>query len=110
MKYLRTNLATDWKLEKSLSQLVIEKVLWFIPKANPDYESKLHLVKEWLIEFDDNDLPKREIGLDKNGDLVLSGPNSNNDGFWLDTNMKYQDIKGKTCTPYIFSKTWRDVW
>ena len=110
MHYLRTTLATDWELEKCLSQRVIEKVLWFIPKSNPDYESKLPFVKEWLIEFDENGLPHREIGLDQNGDLVLFGPNSNNYGFWLDTNMLYEDMKGSTCSPEIFNKIWREVW
>jgi hypothetical protein len=110
VKYLRTTLATNWKLEKSLSQLVIEKVLWFIPKANPDYEGKLHLVKEWLIEFDENGLPDREIGLAQNGEFVLAGPNPNNYGFWLDSNMEYKDITGVNCTSEAFNKLWQEVW
>jgi len=110
VKYLRTTLATNWELEKSLSQRVIEKVLWFIPKANPDYDSKLHHVKEWLIEFDESGVPDREIGLDQNGNFILSGPNTNNHGFWLDTNMLYQDFKGSTCSPEVFNQLWREVW
>jgi len=48
MKYLKTTLATDWEEGKSLSQRVLETVLFFVPKSNPGYESKLHLVKEWI--------------------------------------------------------------
>jgi hypothetical protein len=44
LKYLRTKLATDWNEGKSLSQRVIETVLFFVPKANPGYENKMHLV------------------------------------------------------------------
>ena len=110
MQYLRTTLATDWKLEKTLSLRVIEKILWFIPKANPDYENKLHLVKEWVIEFDESGLPDREIGLDLNGNLVLSGPNSNNYGFWLDSNMLFKDFQGTNCSAEFFDQTWREDW
>ncbi len=84
MQYLRTKLGTKWKEDKELSVRILEKLFWFVPKANPGYEGKLHLVKEWLIEFD-GDSPFREIGIDHRGKPVLAGPSEKDYGFWLDT-------------------------
>jgi hypothetical protein len=52
---------------KTLSEKVLEAVLFFIPKANPRYDSKMHLIKEWMIEFDEDNYPYREIALDSKG-------------------------------------------
>lgn len=110
MKYLRTTMATNWSPDKTLLDTVVEKLLFFIPKSNPDYENKLHLVREWLIEFDEDDLPNREVALDQDGKFVLCGPNSTNYGFWLDASMKFQDFKGTVCTPEYFKSMWRATW
>lgn len=61
--------------------------------ANPTYRNKMHLVKAWLIEFDGNE-PDREIGLDAHGNPVLAGPTTVDYGFWLDTNMVYENFEG----------------
>ena len=106
MKYLRTNLATDWKKEKNSSVRVFEKLLWFIPKSNPGYEGKLHLVNEWLVEFGDDNLPAREIGLNKNGVPILAGPSKGSYGFWLDTNMTFQDFDDQEIEADEFEKLW----
>jgi len=105
VKYLRTILATDWKNEKSFSVSVLEKLLWFIPKANPGYENKMHLVKEWVVEFED-EFPCREIGLDKFGKPVLAGPSIENYGFWLDTNLEYSHFDGEEISADDFEKLW----
>ncbi|MEM1263700.1 MAG: hypothetical protein AAGH76_14975 [Pseudomonadota bacterium] len=97
-KYVRTSLATDWpapemsrlgRLRSALSKRVV---------ANPDYEDAMYLVFEWLVEFDDDNRPWREIGLDSSGQVVLSGPNETNYGFWLDTNMTFKDFDGVEIT------------
>ena len=106
MKYLRTTLGTDWKEGKSLSQRVLETVLFFVPKANPGYESKMHLVKEWVLEFDDGNHPFREIALDTKGHPVFAGPNEENYGFWLDTNMTYTDFVGDEIESSEFENLW----
>ena len=106
MQYLRTKLGTECIKEKELSVRILEKLFWFVPKANPGYEDKLHLVKEWLIEFD-NDLPFREIGIDKSGKPVLAGPSEIDYGFWLDTNMKVQDFTGEEISANDFEQLWK---
>lgn len=110
MKYLKTKLATDWPKEKSWKEKLINGILFFIPRANPDYDNKMYLVKSWLIEFLEIDgelMPWREIALDENEDPVFAGPNKRNYGFWCDTNMKYEDFEGEVIDKIEFEKYWR---
>jgi len=41
MKYLKTKNATNWSKEKSWKENLINRVLFFIPESNPDYEDKI---------------------------------------------------------------------
>jgi len=110
MKYLKTTMATDWPEKEPWKVKVIKTILFFIPKANPDYDSKMHLVKNWLIEFveEEGDLvPWREIALDSTGDIVFAGPDKKNYGFWLDANMSFKDFKGEPIDKDYFEKYWR---
>jgi len=108
MKYLRTKLATDWSEARGLSTKVFKMLLSFIPQVNPGYDGKLHLVKEWFVEFDDENLPWREIALDSNGKILFAGPSEENYGFWLDTNMKYNDFEGETINAKDFEVLWSE--
>lgn len=106
MRFIKTTLATDWPAAQSRDNRFVARVIKaFIPEANPDYA--LHLVREWLIEFDDSGLPGREIGLDASGLPVLAGPDDRNYGFWLDTNMRFQDFNGDEVTAEVFESAWR---
>ena len=108
MIYLRTRLATNWQQGGStIGVRIAQFVLKLIPKANPDYEGKMHLVKEWLIEFDDDGKPWREIGMDDSGRPVLAGPSIRNYGFWLDTNMIASDFHGEKLDRNEFEKNWK---
>lgn len=106
MKYLRTDLATAWPENEDWKEKLLGRLLFFIPKANPGYQKKMHLVKEWLIEFDDNNAPLREIGIGSNGTPVLAGPDSENYGFWCDTNMSFDDFKGELIGREEFDSLW----
>lgn len=81
-------------------------VLFFIPRANPGYERKLHLLHEWWIEFDGDGNPGREIGLDTKGNPVLAGPDERNYGFWLDTNMTLENFERDEVAPESFEALW----
>ncbi|MCE7995666.1 MAG: hypothetical protein HEP71_27050 [Roseivirga sp.] len=110
MKYLSTSMATDWHEKEPRQSKVLKTILFFIPKANPGYEPKMHLVKKWLIEFEEEDgklLPWREIGLDSNGTPVFAGPDKKNYGFWLDTNMEFKDFEGESIDKDEFERVWK---
>jgi len=106
MHYLRTTTGTDFEEYDPFIAKVLRVVLFFIPEANPGYRNKMHLVKEWLIEFDDNNGPWREIGLNNNGEVVLAGPDETNYGFWLDTEYKLNNFEGEEITQAEFEKAW----
>ena len=63
-----------------------------IPKANPNFEEKYDSVKYWCIEYDEvNNFTNREIGLDKNENVIIISPFEKNYGFWVDTNLSLTD-------------------
>lgn len=62
--YIRIKTAAGVEKGKTTSEKLVEKLLFFIPKGNPGYEDKLRKICEWLIEFDFDNLPYREIGFD----------------------------------------------
>ena len=66
----------------------------------------MHLVDEWMIEFDEYNNPIREIALDSKAYPVFGGPSEENYGFWLDTNMKYSDFIGNEVESSEFEKLW----
>lgn len=108
MQFIRTTKATGWKQQIPSSVERLARALFsFIPKANPGYESKLHLVHEWLIEFDDKGLPNREIGITQNGTPVIAAPNKENYGFWLDANMSIADFCDTPLTRDEFETAWK---
>ena len=110
MKYLSTKMATDWQKKKPSKLNITNLILFFIPNANPGYDSKMHLVKKWFIEFkyvDEELLPWREIALDENDNPVFAGPDKQNYGFWLDTYMKYEDFKGEPLSKNKFEEVWK---
>ena len=109
VKFLKTSMATDWTEQQTQKMKWINKILFFIPKSNPRYDSKIHLVEKWLIEFVEEDgelIPWREIALDISGNIVFAGPDKKNYGFWLDTNMKYEDFSGENIDKGEFEKYW----
>ena len=109
MKYLRVLEGTEWPRKVPWPIRLIRIILFFIPRANPDYDSKMYLVKSWLIEFKDykgNLLPWREIALDANGKPIFAGPDIRNYGFWLDSNMKFEDFNGVIIEKDEFEYYW----
>ena len=105
MRFIRTRMAIDW-LDPGNG--LFTKLLGRV-SPNPGYESQLHQVSEWFIEFDDEGCPAREVGLDKAGAPVLAGPDGKNYGFWLDTNMKLDDFEGERISQETFEEKW-NVW
>lgn len=113
MKYLRTQLATDWPEVSpggpGLPTRIIRSVAYsLIPKANPGYRDKWHLVDEWLVEFDDDGGPQREVGLDADGRPILAGPSECDYGFWHDTNMRFDQFEGSLISESVFEEKWKE--
>lgn len=108
MRYLRTTMATGFSKRGALDT-ALRALLFFIPRATPDYDHRLLGVTVWLVEFDDDGLPGREIGLDGAGCPVVLGPNERNYGFWLDTSMRFVDVAGDEISHNEFERTWAEA-
>jgi hypothetical protein len=101
MPFLRTQLGTTFGEPSPAGKLLAS-----IDTANPNYCGKYHRVRSWLIEFGEDGLPWREIGLGEGDTVVLAGPSKDDYGFWLDTNMRFSDFKGETVDEEYFEKVW----
>ncbi len=66
-------------------------------------------MRSWLIEFDEEGKPFREIGLDESDSVVIAGPSESDYGFWSDTNMKLNDFEGEPVSEAYFEQLWAAV-
>lgn len=99
---------------KKKKPFLIKILSIFIPKANPDYENKIDLVSDWLLEFrSDNSTPNREIGLDNHKKVLVKMPHKENYGYWTDNTMTLNDFKNSFETKKIpqefFELKWKEL-
>jgi hypothetical protein len=82
-----------------------------IPKANPDFDNKIDEVQYWLVECDnDTGIPEREIGLDKEGRVILKMPFKDNYGYWTDNNLLLNDFKEHFVVSEISRDSFEQNW
>jgi hypothetical protein len=73
---------------------LVTTILFFIPKANPEYDDLIDDVAEWQLEIDPTDnIPVREIGKDLNGNTILIMPWRDNYGYWTDNKITLDYFK-----------------
>ena len=101
MQFLRTEVATQPSEPPNWWENFLE-----IDTANPNYRGKYHRIHAWLIEFDEDGMPWREIGLDQSDPIVVAGPSETDYGYWLDTNMQYSDFGGEEVAEEYFELIW----
>jgi len=86
--------AKDGLIKSSLKKALVGIMTKIIPKANPDFDDKIDEVQYWLVECDnETGIPQREIGLDKEGQVILKMPYKANYGYWTDNNLSLNDFK-----------------
>ncbi|MBS1571360.1 MAG: hypothetical protein JST62_03045 [Bacteroidetes bacterium] len=78
--------------------------------ANPDFENNIDNVRVWLVEFDEDNVPTREIGIDENNNVILKMPYKKNYGYWTDNELLYNDFINRFSAVKIdrleFEKNW----
>ena len=80
--------------KRNLKKAIIGILSSIIPKGNPDFEEKIDFVETWIVELDnETGIPEREIGMDKNGGIIVKMPFNDNYGYWTDNNLKLEDFK-----------------
>jgi hypothetical protein len=112
MKYLKFSLPSEVKSkENNFSQKIIGKILkTILPVSNPDFEDKIDNVKHWLVEYDEENVPIREIGLDENDKVILKMPYKKNYGFWTDNELLYNDFINKFSAVKIDGVMFKAKW
>lgn len=95
MRYIKVK--SKGGVEDKKGNVIMKLILSFlklvVPKANPDYDSKIDLVSYWLLEFEDeHSTPEREIGLNSNEDVIMKMPYKDNYGYWVDNNLTFDDF------------------
>lgn len=86
--------AKDGLIKRSLKKVLVGILTKVIPKANPDFDDKIDEVQYWLVECDnETGIPEREIGLDKEGRVIIKMPYKDNYGYWTDNDLLLNDFK-----------------
>ncbi len=101
------------KKESLLKRIIIKLINKIIPIGNPDYEEIIDKATYWLLEFEDETIPIREIGIDNEGKAILKMPYKNNYGYWTDNELEYKDFLYYFCNNKIdkayFEKKWNEL-
>ena len=105
------NAQSDGLLKRNIKRVISEIFNGVTPKANPDFENKIGLVKKWIIEIDsETGIPQREIGMDKSGRIIVKMPYQKNYGYWTDSNLLFTDLKNEFDTSKITKDTFENYW
>jgi hypothetical protein len=101
----------DGIVKRNFKKAIIGILSTITPKANPDFENKIDLVETWIIELDnETGIPEREIGMDKNGRIIMKMPFKNNYGYWTDNNLLLTDFKNHFETSKISRDSFENYW
>lgn len=103
--------AKEGLIERSLKKAFIDILTKIIPKANPDFDDKIDDVQYWLVECVlETGTPEREIGLNKEGLVILKMPFKNNSGYWTDNNLLLNDFKEHFAASEISKESFEQNW
>ncbi|QKG52535.1 hypothetical protein [Hymenobacter sp. BRD67] len=84
----------DGLIKKWLKKALLSIITIILPMANPDFNDEIDDVVYWLVECDDETgIPEREIGLNKEGQVILKMPCGDNIGYWTDNNLLLKDFR-----------------
>ena len=71
----RTTLKRDRGIATQVFEMLARILTLIIPKANSDFDGKIDRVKQWILEFEEDDgIPTSEIGLNKSGEIIMIMP------------------------------------
>ncbi len=103
--------AKDGLIKSSLKKALVGILTTIIPKANPAFDDKIDEVQYWLVECNnETGIPEREIGLDKEGRVILKMPFKDNYGYWTDNNLLLNDFKEHFVVSEISKDSFEQSW
>ena len=100
-----TTEATDFVPPDRKARLV-RIALWFIPRANPDFEPLFPQVRKWLVEIDESGQAQREIAVGANDTPLFAAPDERNRGFWTDSEKTFAKSELVPLSALEFEQLW----
>ena len=101
---LATNFGPDpWQVK------LWRRLLFFVPRANPDNERLYRYVAKWYLELDDSGAPVREIGVASDGKPLFAAPDERNFGFWTDSSEVFEKDKLSLISADDFERLWHEI-
>jgi hypothetical protein len=85
---------------------LIRAALWFVPRANPDYERLFPHVRKWFVEVDESGRVQREIGVASDGAPLFAAPDDRNLGFWTDSDKTFLKSELTPLAASEFEQLW----
>ncbi len=93
LRFKMPDIPTASKVGSSSFWNVIAKNLTrIIPEGNPHLNGQLELVNEWVVKFDGEGLPVREVAIDSNDIAIAKLPWQDDYGYWTDNNLVKSDF------------------
>ena len=98
------------KPTNGLEDFIVKVLEALIPVGNPDFEEQLNKVDSWVVEYNtEEEDTLREIGYDKNNNVLLVLPLNDNLGYWANNNLtleEYKKLNAVNVTADQFEKDW----
>ena len=105
------NSEPDGIVKRNIKKAIVGILSSIIPKGNPDFENKINLIETWIVELEnETGIPEREIGMDKDGRIIVKMPFKNNYGYWTDNNLLLPDFKEHFETSEISQDSFENYW
>ena len=118
MKYIKFKLPEN--ISETTKDGILKKIFFnllgyilskIIPKANPLFGEFIDDVEYWILECEsESGIPNREIGIDKNDNVILKMPFKNDYGYWVDNNFLFNDFVNKFNAVEIEKKDFEENW
>ncbi len=102
------------KIEHSLTEKVVftllKTILFWVPKASPDYDGREDEVAYWLIEVDEETgRAERKIAFNAIGKPILHAPTDRNLGLWTDSDRVFAEGEYEVRTTHEFNQLWVEL-
>jgi hypothetical protein len=103
--YGSTTEATHFAAHEGKARL-LRVALWFIPRANPDFECLFPQVRKWLVETDESGRAHREVAVGAEGTPRFAAPDERNLGFWTDSDQTFSRSELAPLSALEFEQLW----
>lgn len=108
MFFIESTLGTGPREPETRTWQFFERVLAAImPMANPDFGGRYGEVRKWWLEIDETGQPRRELGFNAAGAVIVAGPLGENLGYWTDNEVSFKVEENPKVGAAAFESAWQ---